>query len=175
MKKFKRFLESKDKFEDLRGLQEELKTNKFWPMHDILAVGEGGEEYWQVDDIILQVKLIDKNLAKDIKELTNIMQEQSFKYNEDEFDVPFRELAEKHNFDWYDQYNCRLTCMPPSSYDSDMNGADWRSVTSISKFLKKTDKKLFKIFDDVWDKNFISQEDVYDIAQRISDLDLEGK
>jgi hypothetical protein len=60
--------------------------------------------------------------------------------------------------------------MTPASFDSDMNGAEWRSVESISRFLKKYDKKLSKVFQEVWFDDFIGQEDLYEIRDELLEL-----
>jgi hypothetical protein len=170
MIRFKELFESQS-FEAIKELQEELKDSEFFPMHDIIAFGESGEGV-ELDDLVKELRSVDKSLAKEVASLSKTMMDQNKVYNEEVFYPKFKKLADSKGFDWYDSSNCRIACKTPASYSDDMNGADWRSVKSISDFLKKNDKKLFKIFDDVWNKRYVSQEDIYDIAEEIQELEV---
>jgi len=148
----------------LDDLVEELKENDFWPIHDIIVYGENMSG--DIHDLIEEVKTLDPELAEEIKELSETLAEQG-DYTEEGFHVPLRKLADENDFDWYDQYNVRLTAILPSSFDSDMNGAEWRSVDSISEFLEDQNSDLLKLFNDVWYDNFVGQEDIKDIRDEI--------
>jgi len=156
-----------------------LEENDFWPVHDILVYGESmdGDD---ISDLIEEVKQFDEDLAEEISEMSKTLSSQ-YAYNEEDFHVPLRELADANDFDWYDQYNVRLTAMSPASFEEDMNGADWRSVTAITEFLdehkdeSEQNMSMYKLFVDVWEDNIIAQADIRYIRDEILDLETSAE
>jgi ABC-type transporter Mla MlaB component len=164
MERFKQLLESTV---DLDKIQSKLRDNSYYALQDILVDDSG---FISLQQLIKTIKTKDKNLARTIQNLSNKIQTQIDLYDF-EFGEKLKALSQEKEFDLHYKFDVEESednFMIPLLAD---NGKpDMDEVENISDFLKKNNKSLFKIFDDVWNKNYIDAGEITDISDAILEL-----
>jgi len=123
-----------------------------------------GEDY---STVIKSLKKIDNSLGKELESIINdINLSKEVLYNIDT-DKYIGDEIQSLGVEYYDQYNDRLAHALPATFSNDMNGADWRSVESIKDSLHKLDKDLYTKWEIIWNKNYVSQDRLYDFYHEL--------